>query len=242
MGRGVRGRVLAHLRLRRPHPAADPHAVAADEAAAREPSPRLPMMRVFARLPAKVSAVVTKHLYTRSTQPLLLQMTTHQLRLLADAAEADPAAPEPVRNLAPLADEAEARLKAYTNPARGQGRRPRGRGGPAGRAVRRGGAGPCRRSPRGGSRCRRTRRSAAAPPRRPRPRPRSNRRGWRGRRNWSATQLVNYLRQFFIQLRSLMLSVLVARRCCCWPRRVPVPPGAPAARVPARAGGAGVGR
>lgn len=165
----------------------------------------LPMMRVFARLPAKVSAVVTKHLYTRGTQPLLLQMTTHQLRLLADAA-ADPEAPGPVRNLAPLADEAEARLRAFANPARGKV------GDPADEAALRDvlsdGAARALRAlaPRwkslptdeafGGSPAAAT--AATSEP------------AWVGRaEELAATQLVNYLSQYFIQLRSLMLSALV---------------------------------
>ena len=160
---------------------------------------QLPMMRVFARLPAKVSAVVTKHLYTRSTQPLLLQMTTHQLRLLATAADADADAPEQVRTLSPLADEAEARLKAFTNtgdPADEAAVRdvlsdaasralaalaPRWKDLPTDEAF-------------GGSPA-----TAAA-----------NEPAWVGRaEELAGTQLVNYLSQFFIQLRSLMLSGLV---------------------------------
>jgi hypothetical protein len=167
---------------------------------------QIPMMRVFARLPAKVSAVATRHLYTRSTQPLLLQMTTHQLRLLAAAAGADPAAPEEVRNLAPLADAAEARLKAYGNPAPGQA------GDPAEEAALRGvlsdAAARALKSlaPRwkslptdeafGGT--------AAAPAGAP------DEPAWVGRaEELAATQLVNYLSQYFIQLRSLMLAALV---------------------------------
>ncbi|HUR53114.1 MAG TPA: hypothetical protein VMZ71_03210, partial [Gemmataceae bacterium] len=165
---------------------------------------QLPMMRVFSRLPAKVSAVVTKHLYTRSTQPLLLQMTTHQLRHLATAADADPEAPEAVRNLSPLADEAEARLRAFTNPAHGKA------GDRADEAALRealsDGAARALKAlaPRwqslptdeafGGT-------PAAATATEP---------AWVGRaEELAGTQLVNYLSQFFIQLRSLMLSGLV---------------------------------
>jgi hypothetical protein len=169
---------------------------------------QIPMMRVFARLPAKVSAVVTKHLYTRSTQPLLLQMTTHQLRLLADTAASDPDAPDAVRNLEKLADEAEARLKAVANPARNQAPDPADEA--ALRDVLSDGAGRALAAlaPRwkslptdeafGGSPAAATPDATATEP------------AWVGRaEELAATQLVNYLSQYFIQLRSLMLSALV---------------------------------
>ena len=169
---------------------------------------QIPMMRVFARLPAKVSAVVTKHLYTRSTQPLLLQMTTHQLRLLAAAADGDPAAPEPVRNLAPLADEAEARLKAVANPSGSKASDPADEA--ALRDVLSAGAARALQAlaPRwkslptdeafGGSPAAEAATTTTVEP------------AWVGRaEELAATQLVNYLSQYFIQLRSLMLSALV---------------------------------
>ena len=164
----------------------------------------LPLMRVFSRLPARVAGVVTKHLYSRSAQPLMLQIAVHQLRLLADTAKGDPNAPDAVRNLAPVADEAEKRLQAYTNPSHGKPRDP------AEEAALRGALSDAAAqslqalSPRwkslptdeafGGT--------PAAPD--------ATEPAWVPKaEELVATQLVNYLAQFFIQLRSLMLAVLV---------------------------------
>lgn len=167
---------------------------------------QIPMMRVFARLPGKVSSVVHRHFYTRATQPMMLQMTVHQLRLLADAASADEAVPEVVRGLGSVADAAESKLRAYSNPTRGQpgdasveaslrnllsdaaacglaALSPRWKALPTDEAF---GAAPA------------TAAEAVSEP------------AWVPRaEELVATQLVNYLSQFFIQLRSLMLAVLV---------------------------------
>lgn len=164
---------------------------------------QLPMMRVFARLPAKVSAVVTKHLYTRSTQPLLLHMTTHQLRLLSVTADADPDAPDAVRNLGPLADEAEAKLNAVSNPPRHQVV------GPADEAALRDllseGASRALKALAPRWKSLPTDEAFGGTPAATTTEP-----AWVGRaEELAATQLVNYLSQFFLQLRSLMLSGLV---------------------------------
>jgi hypothetical protein len=165
---------------------------------------RMPLMRVFSRLPARVAGVVTKHLYSSSAQTMMLQMTVHQLRLLVDAVKADPDAPGVLRDLLPTADEAEAKLQEFTNPARGKS---------GDRAVE--------------LRLRDILSAAAAkglsalstrwenlptdeafggvPGSEKTSEP-----GWSARaEELVATQLVNYLGQFFIQLRSLMLAVLV---------------------------------
>jgi hypothetical protein len=165
---------------------------------------RMPMMRVFSRLPAKVASVVTKHLYTRSTQPLLLQIGVHQLRALADVAKTDAEAPEAVRNLGSLADKAEAHLQALNNTPHGklpdpeeaiavrellskaashglEALSPRWKSLPTDEAF---GVAPAT--------------PAASEPE------------WVAKaEELVATQTVNYLSQFFIQLRSLMLAVLV---------------------------------
>ncbi len=165
---------------------------------------QLPLMRVFARLPARVASVVTKHLYTRSTQPLLLQITVHQLRLLADTAKADPEAPEAVKNLGPAADKAEAHLKAFTNPEHGKAGDPAEE--TALREVLSGAAakGLAALSPRWKS-LPTDEAFGAAPATLAASEP-----AWVPKaEELAATQLVNYLAQFFIQLRSLMLAVLV---------------------------------
>jgi hypothetical protein len=164
----------------------------------------LPLMRVFSRLPARVAGVVTKHLYSRSAQPLMLQIAVHQLRLLADSAKADAGAPDAVRNLAPSADEAEKRLQAYTNPARGK------RQDPAEEAALRGVLSDAASQSL----------QALAPRWKSLPTdeafggtpatPDGSEPAWVPKaEELVATQLVNYLAQFFIQLRSLMLAVLV---------------------------------
>lgn len=164
----------------------------------------LPMTRVFARLPAKVSAVVTRYLYTRSAQPMLLQMGAHQLRQLADAAAADPDAPQSLRELGPAAGRVEAKLQEYINPAHGKA------GDPADEEALRqdlaeaASQGLAALAPRwkslptdeafGGL-------PATAPAAEP---------AWVAKtEELVATQLVSYLGQFLIQLRSLMLAVLV---------------------------------
>ena len=164
----------------------------------------LPLMRVFSRLPARVAGMVTKTLYSQSAQPLMLQITTHQLRLLADAAKADPAAPDAVRTLATSADEAERRLREYTNPARGKPHDPAAEAALRGVLSDSAAQGLQALAPRwkslptdeafGGT-------PAAADAGEPAWVPRAE--------ELVATQLVNYLAQFFIQLRSLMLAVLV---------------------------------
>ncbi|MCE9566775.1 MAG: hypothetical protein K8U57_32620 [Planctomycetes bacterium] len=167
---------------------------------------QMPLMRVFSRLPARVSGVITKHLYSRSAQPLMLQVTVHQLRQLADAAKADPTAPETMRELVSVADHAEAKLQEFTNPAHGKAGdpadeialremlstatakglaalSPRWKSLPTDEAF---GAAPAAVG------------TANADP------------AWVTRaEELVATQLVNYMGQFFIQLRSLMLAVLV---------------------------------
>jgi hypothetical protein len=170
---------------------------------------QLPLMRVFVRLPARITSLITRHLYTRSTQPLMLQMTVHQLRLLADTAKADASAPEPIRTLGPIADDAEARLQAFTNPEHSkpgdpaeetalrellskaasrslEALSPRWKALPTDEAF-------------GGS-----------PAEAPTGTPTAPEAAWVPQaEELVATQTVNYLSQFFIQLRSLMLAVLV---------------------------------
>jgi membrane-bound metal-dependent hydrolase YbcI (DUF457 family) len=168
---------------------------------------RMPVMRVFGRLPAGVSGAVAKTLYSRSARPLMATMSVHQLRQLADAAAADPGAPEPLRGLGPVADEAEARLRASANPKRGA------HGDPADEAAVRdalsdaAARGLAALAPRwkglpteeafGGAPLAAKADAPAEP-------------AWVARaEELAATQLVTYLSQFFIQLRSLMLAVLV---------------------------------
>ncbi|MBA4066969.1 MAG: hypothetical protein C0501_25325 [Isosphaera sp.] len=164
---------------------------------------RTPVMRVFARLPSRVTGVVTKTLYSRGGRPLMTGITVHQLRQLADAAAADPSAPEGLRGLGPVADEVAAKWRAVANPGRKGGD-------PADEAAVRdaladvAGRGLAALAPRwkglptdeafGGS-------PADDAPAEP---------AWVARaEELAATQLVTYLSQFFIQLRSLMLAVLV---------------------------------
>jgi hypothetical protein len=165
---------------------------------------RMPLMRVFSRLPARVAGVITRHLYSRSAQPLMLEITVHQLRTAADAVAADPAAPEGLRALVPAAADAERQLDAFVNPVRGKpgnpvvevalrellsdaaakglaALAPRWAGLTTDEAF---GAAPGV--------------AAAGEP------------VWVPRvEELVATQVVNYLAQFFIQLRSLMLAVMV---------------------------------
>jgi len=165
---------------------------------------KMPLMRVFSRLPERVSAVITKHLYSRSAQPMMLKIAVHQLRQLADAAKADPSAPESIRELGVIAERAETRLLEFTNPTHGNA------GNPAEEVALRdmlSGA---------------TATGLAALSTRWKSLPTDEAFGatpaagsetspaWVVRaEEMAATQLVNYLGQFFIQLRSLMLAVMV---------------------------------
>ncbi|MBA4188544.1 MAG: hypothetical protein C0467_11110 [Planctomycetaceae bacterium] len=164
---------------------------------------KMPLMRVFTRLPARVSSVVTRHLYSRSAQPFMLQITVHQLRQLADAAKADSTAPESMRELLAVAEQAEAKLQEFTNPTRGKA------GDPADEVALRDmlsdATAKCLAalSPRWKSLP--TDEAFGASPDASTTDPK-----WVTRaEELSATQLVNYMAQFFIQLRSLMLAVLV---------------------------------
>ncbi len=165
---------------------------------------KMPLMRVFSRLPARVSGVITKHLYSRSAQPLMLQITVHQLRQLADAAKADETAPDTMRGLASVADHAETLLQDFTNPARGKP------GNPADEVALRDMLSEAT------AKC-----LAAISPRwkslptdeafgaTPGAAPAADPLWVTRAEELAATQLVNYMGQFFIQLRSLMLAVMV---------------------------------
>ena len=59
----------------------------------------LPTMRAFGKLPAKVAEVFGKYLTTQKPELAHLQYPAHQLRLMVDAAKADPTSPETLRNL-----------------------------------------------------------------------------------------------------------------------------------------------
>lgn len=69
-----------------------------------------PMMRAFGRLPTKVTEVFGKYLFTQKPQLSHLQVPAHQLRLLIEAVEKDPKAPDSLRNLSKTADEIDAIL------------------------------------------------------------------------------------------------------------------------------------
>jgi len=87
-----------------------------------------PMMRAFSRLPTKVTEIFGRYLFTKRPHLSHLQVPAHQLRLLVEAAEKDPAAPGEFRELRPAADEIEGKLAEHL--AKG------GRGGKARRAER----------------------------------------------------------------------------------------------------------
>jgi hypothetical protein len=63
-----------------------------------------PMMRAFSRMPSKVTEIFGKYLFTQ--RPLLshMQVAAHQVRLLGEAAQADPDAPADLRSLVETAD------------------------------------------------------------------------------------------------------------------------------------------
>lgn len=69
-----------------------------------------PMMRAFGRLPTKVTEVFGKSLFAQKPRLSHLQVPAHQLRLLIDAVEKDPQAPDSLRNLGKTADEIDAIL------------------------------------------------------------------------------------------------------------------------------------
>jgi hypothetical protein len=69
-----------------------------------------PMMRAFGRLPVKVTEVFGRYLFTQNPHLSHLQVPAHQLRLLVEAVDKDPAAPCSLRGLSAIADEIEATL------------------------------------------------------------------------------------------------------------------------------------
>jgi hypothetical protein len=79
----------------------------------------VPMMRAFARLPAKVSDVFGRYLFTARPRLEHLQLPLHQLRLLADAAAKDPEAPRELAGLGRVADALDGRLHEGLDPAAG---------------------------------------------------------------------------------------------------------------------------
>jgi hypothetical protein len=69
-----------------------------------------PMMRAFGRLPTRVTEIFGRYLFTQRPHLSHLQVPAHQLRLLAEAADKDPQAPEELHNLGPTADAIDAIL------------------------------------------------------------------------------------------------------------------------------------
>jgi hypothetical protein len=69
-----------------------------------------PMMRSFIRLPSKITDTFGKYFFSQRPQLAHLQVPAHQLRLLADAANADPESPPCLRSLAPTAQKIQAQL------------------------------------------------------------------------------------------------------------------------------------
>ncbi len=69
-----------------------------------------PMMRAFSRLPTKVTDLFGRYLFTQRPRLSHLQVPAHQLRLLVEAVEQDPAAPDSLREFGRTADEIDAIL------------------------------------------------------------------------------------------------------------------------------------
>jgi hypothetical protein len=69
-----------------------------------------PMMRAFGRLPTKVTEVFGRYLFTKRPHLSHMQVPAHQLRLLVDAVEKDPEAPESLRDFGRTANEIDAIL------------------------------------------------------------------------------------------------------------------------------------
>jgi hypothetical protein len=80
-----------------------------------------PMMRAFGRLPTKVTEIFGRYLFTQRPHLSHLQVPAHQLRLLAEAVDKDPAAPDRLRNLEPTADAIDALLAEQLTAARRRG-------------------------------------------------------------------------------------------------------------------------
>lgn len=69
-----------------------------------------PMMRAFGRLPTKVTEIFGRYLFTKRPHLSHLQVPAHQLRLLVEAVERDPAAPESLRDFGRTTNEIDAIL------------------------------------------------------------------------------------------------------------------------------------
>jgi hypothetical protein len=69
-----------------------------------------PMMRAFGRLPTKVTEVFGRYLFTKRPHLSHMQVPAHQLRLLVEAVENDPAAPESLRDFGRTSNEIDAIL------------------------------------------------------------------------------------------------------------------------------------
>lgn len=73
----------------------------------------LPMMRAFSKLPAKIAEVFGKSMFTQRPHLSHLNIPTHQLRLLAEAAKKDPNAPQELHQFESLAEEIDQILHPY---------------------------------------------------------------------------------------------------------------------------------
>lgn len=69
-----------------------------------------PMMRAFSRLPTKVTEIFGRYLFTKRPHLSHLQVPAHQLRLLVEAVENDPTAPDSLRDFGRTANEIDAIL------------------------------------------------------------------------------------------------------------------------------------
>lgn len=69
-----------------------------------------PMMRAFGRLPTKVTEIFGRYLFTKRPHLSHLQVPAHQLRLLVEAVDKDPEAPDALRDFGRTANEIDAIL------------------------------------------------------------------------------------------------------------------------------------
>ncbi|HEX3150593.1 MAG TPA: hypothetical protein VHR66_21125 [Gemmataceae bacterium] len=165
-----------------------------------------PMMRSFGRLPVKVTEVFGRYFFTQNPHLSHLQVPAHQLRLLVEAVENDPQAPDGLRGLKGTADEIESTLSVHLAAGRQRGAARR-----AERLVREKlsvVAGRCLEvlAPRGrelavddafGSGPSKDETATAEP-------------AWvRLAESVAATQVVIYISQFFVQLRNLVWAAVV---------------------------------
>ena len=167
-----------------------------------------PMMRAFGRLPTKVTEVFGRYLFTKRPHLSHMQVPAHQLRLLVEAIERDPAAPESLRDFGRTANEIDAILADQLAKGKHGGATRR-----AERIVREklsAVAGACLAvlAPRGRlsrRRCFRRRKRKGREADRPGYRP-----AWVAlAESVAATQVVIYISQFFVQLRNLVWASIV---------------------------------